>query len=130
MKSFDDALAFVKDWNGAFDGRDKARFAAFVPFERCSEAGLEPQEGMTAEQWGEVKPWTEEEVLKQLKDDAEFGLGKADGERGISSNCMFEVVNMWCHLLENGLEQDDYYGYGRVLFERVLSHYGWAVSSS
>ena len=67
MKSFDDALAFVKDWDGAFDGRDKGRFAAFVPLERCIEAGLEPKEDMTAEQWGEVKPWTEEEVLKQLK---------------------------------------------------------------
>lgn len=130
MKSFDDALAFVKDWEGAFDGRDKSRFASFVPFERCSEAGLHPREGMTADQWCDVKPWTEEEVLKQLKDDAEFGLEKAEGERGISSDCMFNVVNMWCRLLENGLEQDDYYGYGRVLFERVLNHYGWDVSSS
>ena len=128
MKNFDEALAFVKDWDGAFDGRDKGRFAKFVPFERCSEAGFEPREGMTAEQWGEVKPWTEEEVLKQLKDDAEFGLEKAEDERGISSGCMFDVVNMWCHLLENGLEQDDFYSYGRVLFEGVLSHYGWAVS--
>lgn len=125
MKTFEEALVFVKAWDGAFDGRDKGRFASFVPFDRCGEAGLEPKEGTTAEQWGETKPWTEEEVLKQLKLDAEFGLEKAIDERGISSNCMFVTVNMWCHLLENGLEQDEYFGYGKILFERVLQHYGW-----
>lgn len=127
MKSFDDALEFVKNWNGAFDGRDKVRFLAFVPFDRCGEAGLEPKDGITAEQWGEIIPWDEEEVLNQLKDDAKYGLEKAEGERGLSANCMFGVVNMWCYLLENGLEQEDYYDYGRVLFERVLKHYGWDV---
>jgi|LakMenE01Jun11ns_1017448.scaffolds.fasta_scaffold9296852_1 hypothetical protein len=128
MKSFEDALAFMKTWDETFDGRDKSRFAAFVPFDRCQDAGLNPAEGMTAESWGDVKPWTEEEVLNQLREDAEFGLEKAEGQRGISSSCMFGVVNMWCHLLENGLEQEDYYGYGRALFERVLNHYGWAAS--
>ena len=128
MKSFDDALAFVKNWDGSFDGRDKVRFALFVPFNRLAETGLNPADGMTEEKWGDVIPWTEDTVLRQLKDDAEFGLEKAKGERGISSDCMFNVVNMWCHLLENGLEQDEYYGYGRVLFDRVLNHYGWSVS--
>ncbi len=129
MKSFEDALKFMKTWDGSFDDRDRARFAEFVPFDRCSDAGLKPEEGMTAQKWGDVRPWTEEEVLKELKSDAEFGLEKAEHERGISSSCMFIVVNMWCHLLENGLEQDHYFDYGRVLFERVLSHYGWNVKA-
>lgn len=125
MKSFDDALAFVKQWDGAFDGRDKGRFAEFVPFDRCADAGIEPIDGMTAEAWGDVKPWTEEEVLKQLKADAEFGLDKAEGHRGLSSIAMFATVNMWCELLENGLSEGFYESYGKSLFEKVLSHYGW-----
>lgn len=128
MKSFEDALAFVKQWDGAFDGRDIKRFSLFLPLDRLAEAGLEAEEGVTAEEWGEPRPWTEEEVVKQLLEDAEFGLQKAIGERGLSSNCMFHVVNMWCHLLENGLEDEEErygygLGYGRSLFEKVLKHY-------
>lgn len=130
MKSLDDAIKFIKEWDGAFDGRDKSRFAGFLPFERCLEAGLSPVEGMTAEKWGEVKPWTEEEVLKQLREDTEFGLEKAEGERAISSSAMFAVVNMWCELLENGLSEESYTNYGRRFFTKVLDHYGWVASAS
>jgi len=59
MKSLNSAMAFMKDWDGAFDGRDKDRFAEFVPFERLDDAGLVPQDGMTAEKWGIVREWTE-----------------------------------------------------------------------
>ena len=125
MKSFEDALAFVKWREGAIDGRDLGRFSLFVPFDRLSDAGLEPKDGMTAEDWGEVRPWTEEEVLKQLKEDAEFGLEKAKNDRGISAWFMFEVVCMWCQLLENGLEQVDSETEYVAFFEGILKHYGW-----
>lgn len=125
MKSLDDAMAFVKTWEGAIDGRDKGRFADFVPFERVHEAGLELAEGMTKELWGNTIEWTQENVLKQLKEDVEFGLDKAYGQRGISAQCMFACVNMWCHLLENGLAEDHYDDYGVAFFEKVRDHYNW-----
>jgi len=127
MKSLTDAMAFVKTWEGAIDQRDKGRFAEFVPFERIAEAGLELADGTTKEGWGETTEWTEENVLKQLKEDVEFGLEKAYGQRGISVQCMFACVNMWCHLLENGLEEDSYENYGVAFFEKIRDHYNWCI---
>lgn len=125
MKSLTDAMAFVKSWDGAIDNRDKGRFAEFVPFERIAEAGLEPVDGITKEGWGDTTEWTEENVLKQLKEDVKFGLEKARGQRGISVHAMFCCVNLWCHLLENGLAEIGYTGYGVEFFEKVAEHYGW-----
>ena len=125
MKSLTDAMAFMKSWDGAIDERDKGRFAKFVPFERIAEAGIKPQEGTTKQSWGDTTEWTKENILKQLKEDVEFGLAKAHGQRGISAQCMFACVNMWCHLLENGLEEDSYEDYGVAFFEKVCDHYNW-----
>lgn len=127
MKSLTDAMAFVKTWEGAIDQRDKGRFAEFVPFDRITEAGLELAGGMTKEGWGETTEWTKENVLQQLKEDVEFGLEKAYGQRGISVQCMFACVNMWCHLLENGLEEDSYENYGVAFFEKIRDHYNWCL---
>lgn len=126
MKSFEDAIKFVSTWDGAFDGRDKDRFICYLPYNRVKDIGVSPIESLTEENWGEVRPWTEQEVLKTLKDDAEYGLDKAEGQRGLSSECMFFCVNMWCILLENGLEDLNYYGYGKHLFKKVLDHYNWS----
>lgn len=49
MKTLDEALAFIKDWEGAADGRDKERFAVFVPFDRIAEAGGPLIHGKNAE---------------------------------------------------------------------------------
>ncbi len=127
MKSFDEAIRIVTQWKGAIDGKDIVRivrFAAFVPTERLSEIGFTLVEGVTHES----KPWTHEEVLVQLKNDVEFGYEKAEGQRGISADCMFHVVNMWCHLLENGLAVGNDYDctdYHLSFFARVMVHYGW-----
>lgn len=125
MKSLEDAIAVMKTWHGAIDDRDKSRFAEFLPFNRCADAGLTPADGVTEESWGEIKPWTEEELLKHLREDTEFGLQKAIDQRGISVQCMFFCVNMWCVLLENGLEEHSYHDYGVGFFEKILEHYGW-----
>lgn len=125
MKTLEQAYEVVKSWEGAWDGRDKSRFARFVPFEDCPKAGLEPNDGIDATSWGDVVPWTEEKILEQLKDDVLFGYEKATGQRGLSANCMFYVVNMWCILLENGLEEDSYSNYGVEFFQKVATHYGW-----
>lgn len=131
MKNLTDAIAFVNKWDGAIDGRDKARFAVFIPFDRFNEfkdAGVCPNDDTTKAEWdGSIlREWTEEEVLKQLEKDVRFGLEKAIDKRGLSAAFMLEVVNMWCHLLENGLEQDSYDDYGKSFFEKVLRHYGWS----
>ena len=131
MKNLTDAIAFVSKWDGAIDGRDKARFSFFVPFDRFDEfkdAGVSPEGSVTKEDWEKLffKKWTEKNVLKQLESDARFGLEKAIDNRGLSAECMFDVVNMWCFLLENGLEQHSYTNYGKSFFEDVLNHYGWS----
>lgn len=124
MKSLEDAIKFVDSYPGAIDGRDRMRFADFLPVERLSEIGLDINPENNA-QTLQQKPWTEEEVLKQLKIDVQFGLEKAIAQRGISTNCMFHVVNMWCHLLENNLQQDGYDNYAISFFMSVIIHYGW-----
>lgn len=75
-------------------------------------------------------PYTEENVLVQLKKDVEFGYEKACGHRGISSSLMFDVVRDWCKILENGLgnwSDDDYANYGYPLFKAVDDKYGWGL---
>lgn len=79
---------------------------------------------MTVEEWGDVKEWTEENVLTQLKQDVEFGWEKAQGGRGISSDFMFCCVEMWNAILENGIETG-YGEYGKPLFQATAEHYGW-----
>ena len=104
MKSFEDAVEFMKEWsksdNRSFDGRDIGRFASFLPIEMLSEFGLEVTEEEARNTWIQ-REWSEKEVISQLIMDADFGYEKAYDERGISASCMFSVVNMWCFLLEN-----------------------------
>lgn len=125
MMTLDEAIKFMKTWEPSFDERDRARFALFLPFERLAETGLQAKEGITAENWGEVRPWTEQEILKQLEEDVLFGIEKARDQRGLSSEAMFYVVNMWCHILQNGLQEEDYNDYGLSFHLKVLNHYGW-----
>lgn len=130
MKTLDEALAFVKNWEGAADGRDKERFAVFVPFDRIAEAGFELNDGVDLQSWGPADPWEECRVLEQLRRDTLFGLEKARDRRGLSASFMFTTVNMWCHLLENGLHQHSYTNYGVPFFESILRHYGWPDESN
>ena len=61
------------------------------------------------------KKWTEKNIIRQLKKDIEFGIEKAEDERGISASLMFEVVKRWLMVLQDEelLEYFvDYYNYG------------------
>lgn len=76
--------------------------------------------------------WTEENILKQLKEDVEFGYEKAVNQRGISSSLMYMVVLDWCKVLENEFANwtaDNYGDYGKPLFIAVANKYGWALPS-
>ena len=110
------------------DGRDKYRFAKFVPFNMLEKFDITPAEGYnTAEKWNAIiKPFTRENVLEQLRSDVEFGFEKALNKRGISSSFMYEVVCMWNWILEEGLEDfDDYPNYGLPLFKVTAVKYGF-----
>lgn len=126
MMTLDEAIEMMKQWDGAMDGRDMVRFLNFVPLSRAGEL-VDLKDTATEESWGEVLPWTEENVLNNLKSDSQFGMEKAIGERGASVSCMFHVVNMWCLMLRNGLEETSYSDYAKSFFRKVLDHYGWTV---
>ena len=59
-------------------------------------------------------------MLLQLKDDAEFGLKKAENERGISSSLMYEVCNSCCKIIEREDLVEEYDNYGIDTFENIL----------
>lgn len=109
------------------DGRDISRLSQFIPFDQLADFGLTLKEGVTKEEWDStVKEFTKENILKQLKDDVEFGFEKALNQRGISSGLMHDVVRMWNWVLEEGLEDDEEYAYyGLPLFKKTAVKYGF-----
>lgn len=115
--------------SNCIDSRDLNRLCRFIPFEMLDKFGLQAKEGVTAEEWNkDLRPFTREEILKQLESDVEFGFEKALNKRGISSGLMFEVVKMWNWILEEGLEnwsEDHYEMYGLPLFKATAVKYGF-----
>ena len=113
--------------SNTFTGRDLKRLAQFVPYNLLSKIGFSLKEGVTEEEWNsDVKPFTKENILIQLKSDIEFGFEKALNKRGLSAGEMYEVVKMWNWILEEGLEHfDQYTMYGLPLFKATALKYGW-----
>ena len=104
------------------DRRFTKRFLDFIPVEEWEKYGFR----YTGIGILEIKDWTEENILEQLKKDVFFGHEKAEGERGLSSDLMAMVVNAWCKVLENGLNlngNDGYYHHKQ--FDIVAKYYGW-----
>lgn len=123
MKKLKDLLNY--DFQ-CLDGRDRSRLAQFVKEKDFPKIGLEIKPEFKGKH--QPIPFTRENVLKQLKEDVEFGWEKACDERGISSSFMFECVKFWNWVLEEGLENwsdDDYAPYGKPLFEATAKKYGW-----
>lgn len=115
-----------KDYkSNTIDSRDLYRLTEFIPEDMLKEFGLE----LKAEFVGKhkVKKFTRDNILKQLKDDVDFGFEKALDQRGISAGLMYEVVSMWNWILEDGLEDfDEYAQYGLPLFKATALKYGFA----
>ena len=110
------------------DGRDLHRLAQFIPFDMLPKFGIEPNDDWNdKEKWdAHIKPFTRENILKQLESDVEFGFEKALNKRGISSGLMYAVVQMWNWILEEGLEDfDNYPMYGLPLFKATAVKYGF-----
>ena len=124
-------LEYVKEHYEEFeedtflDRRWTKRFIDFLPVDEWDKYGFSLKDGAEAPA---VKEWTEENILKQLKEDVEFGYSKAVNQRGISSELMAMVVNTWCKVLENGLNLDGDDGYYHIRqFITVAEHYGWEI---
>lgn len=107
------------------DSRFTKRLCKFLSAAEVKALGYEFGEGYVHT----PKEWTEENVLNQLKDDVEFGYSKAVDQRGISCWLMYNVVNSWCKVLENGLglDEDDAGNYAINQFTKVAEHYGWEL---
>lgn len=127
MKTLEQIAVNYKD--NTLDGRQSYRLGQFLRFDQLSKFGLKPNEGITEEEFNkDVKPFTRENILEQLKQDVEFGFEKALNKRGISSSFMFECVKFWNNILEDGLENwsdSNYAMYGLPLFKATAVRYGW-----
>lgn len=120
MKTLDQVLESFS--SNTLDCRDTARLAQFVPKDRLKELGLSLSDGA----YHEVVEFTEENILKQLKMDVNFGFEKALNKRGISASLMHSVVSMQNDILENELQ--DFYAYaqyGLPLFKATALLYGF-----
>lgn len=123
MKTLEQLLGCYED--STFDGRFSGRFAQFVPDDKLAAFGLCLAEGVEPGT-REVKEFTRENVLEQLKEDVAFGFEKALNKRGISAGLMYEVVGQWNKILEEGLEDFSSYAmYGLPLFKATAIKYGF-----
>lgn len=105
------------------DGRDYARLTDFFPVDLWPVFGIRLKEGVIPPA---VVDWTEENILRHLKEDVTFGFEKALNKRGISAGLMYEVVKTWLWVLDDDLQDhDDYPQYGLPLFKAVAVKYGF-----
>lgn len=105
------------------DGRDYGRLTNFFLVEDWPTLGFTLKEGKEAP---EPRPWTQEEVISQLRLDVDFGFKKALGRRGISASFMYSTVKMWMWVLEDDLQHmEEYAQYGLPLFKAVAVKYGF-----
>jgi len=121
MKTLQDILDNYKTYKVALDDRFGVRLCKFLTNEQAAQIGFSFKDGYV----NTPVPWTEENILKQLQKDVEFGFEKALNQRSISASLMYETVKSWCVVLENGLDTVDYPMYGLLLFKEVAVKYGF-----
>ena len=112
--------------SNTIDGRDLHRLMQFIPEAELIEFGLEIKPEYVG-QHSHIE-MTRDAVLDQLKKDVTFGFEKALDCRGLSAGMMFQVVQMWNWVLEEGLENwdsNEYAMYGLPLFKATAVKYGW-----
>lgn len=124
MKTLDWVKDHLDELDTFIDSRFTKRFIDFLPAEEWPKYGFELKDEKSVP---EVKVWTEENILAQLRDDVAFGIEKATDHRGISAGLMFNVVRSWCIILENGLENTPYGYYGDKLFRAVDKMYKFGL---
>lgn len=122
MKTIEEILNNYEDYKTIIEDRFGRRLCEFLTQEQAKSIGFALSN--ENEEWGEIKDFTEDNVIEQLKSDVEFGYEKAMDERGISANLMYEVVRAWLKVLEDDKEYSDYDDYGKEFFEEVAKNYG------
>ena len=122
MKSIEEILANYKDYATDLDDRFGRRFCDFLTIEQMASIGFSYTD-KEAEKKHVPKEWTEENIIKQLKEDLDFGWEKCCDQRGISASLMADVVQTWCNVLENGLYDLAYGYYGDNVFKTVAKKY-------
>lgn len=127
MKTLQEIINNYKEWEMFLDDRFGARLCSFLTAEQAKAIRFEfkPEYAATHK----PLPWTRENILAQLEKDVDFGFYKALNKRGISSELMFDVVQRWNKVLEEGLEnfsEDNYAQYGLPLFKATAVKYGFA----
>ena|SRR3972149_2082561 len=120
MKKLNEVIDNYKEYETFLDDRFGTRLLQFLNEDQLVKIGFKVKEGA---EWTRKKEWTEENILKQLESDLEFGWEKCQDERGISSELMADVVKSWCKVLENGLENTEYGWYGDNVFKTVAKYY-------
>lgn len=112
------------EWEMEFDDRFGRRLTQFLSIEDLEKIGYS-----TSDTNHSPIPWTEENVLAQLKEDIEFAWEKACNKRNLSACLMVSVIQRWCDALENKLEYDpDYTDYGKSFIHEVDQYYGWHLT--
>lgn len=105
------------------DRRFTCRLMNFVDAKEWEKFGFALREGAEPPK---AKEWTEENVLRQLKDDVAFGIDKALDHRGISSELMAMVCCSWLDVLEDeDIDRNLYGWYGSELFKAIDKKYGF-----
>lgn len=129
MKTINDILNNYEEYemDKLIDQRFSKRFVDFLTNEQIDKNIEKVCYRFKEECERKIKPWTEEEVLKQLHQDVNFGWEKCCDERGISAELMANVVLAWNKILENGLDDIEYSSYGRAIFMKTARHYGWEL---
>lgn len=126
MKSLEWVLFHMDELETTLDDRVGRRLIQFASDEQLKKLGYT----YTGEEKRTVVEWNEENIIKQMKDDVEFGIEKATNHRGISSSLMYEVCNTWCKILENDLVDCDYGWYGHNMFQKLDEKYNFGLNAA
>lgn len=81
----------------------------------------------------EVKPWSRDAVIAEMKDYLAFAFGKANDCRGLSANRSISHYLAWTWLSgdrEFSAEilrhyTEDYQFYGKLILRKIAERYGW-----
>jgi len=126
MKTLEETLERYKDM--ILNSYILNRLAQFVSYDKLKSIGVE-FENVTEEQWNtSVIPFTRENILKNLELDVAYGFKVALDRRWAEASFMYDVVEMWNWVLEEGLEDwsyTNYPHYGLPLFRATAIKYNF-----
>lgn len=117
MKTINEILDNYEDYRTELEDRFGRRFCEFLTLGQIDRIGFSTNNANH-----QPKEWTLNNVIEQLKKDAEFGLEKAEDERGISSSLMYEVCKSWCKIIGKEDLILEYDSYGIETFENILNY--------